>query len=276
MTDILQPLPPTEQYTDRLSSGVLARRTFTIRVGELRAVLLFASDDETRFVLNSVRVEVKRGKAPLLIATDGRRLAAIETVADQGDQAADVDFEVTLASTFLKPLAAFAKSQSLELFFDYRPQDRIIANFVGQRCYVDSEYGAVIPQAYPNWRACLPVGKKSSIPHIGVNAEFVGDFAKAAKFLDCDNPIIAVNLIGKEQALEVRIEVRPQFYGVLMPAKVDEDREFQPEFLELIGFTPDEPEPEKPSVTIKSGDQEVTLTPDEFSKAAKRVARQTK
>lgn len=224
-------------------NGELLSRKFTVRVGEVRAAMLFASTDETRFVLNGVKIEVHPGKQPLLIATDGRRLAAIETVADQGTFGeSDVDFEIILSTQFLKPLTAFAKSQSSEMAFEFHPSDRIIANFVGGKCFVDCEQGAVIQGTYPNWRQCVPTGRKQMVPHIGVNAEFIGDFAKAAKFMDVETPIISVNLIGKTDAMDIRIEARPNFYGVLMPAKVDDDREWQPEFLEVIGYAPPIPE----------------------------------
>lgn len=215
-------------------SGQLNRRNFIVRADELKAAMLFASTDETRFVLNSLHIEVRVGKAPIIVATDGRRLACIESVAEQGDTPAEVDFELTIGLHFLKPLCAFAKSQSAEISFDFHPSERIVANFVGGKCYVDCEEGAVIQQAYPNWRQVLPVGEKTQVPYIGVNAEYIGDFAKAAKLLGCESPIISVNLIGTGEAMEVRIEARPQFYGVLMPARVEEKGEWQPEFIGLM------------------------------------------
>ena len=89
--------------------GQLSRRTFRVQVDELRAMLLFASQDDTRFMLNGIHVEVINGK-PILAATDGRRLAVIESVSDQSEQPAEVDFELTLSASFVKPLCAFAKS----------------------------------------------------------------------------------------------------------------------------------------------------------------------
>lgn len=53
---------------------------------ELLAALIFSSDDETRFVLNGVCVEVSpRSLKPTLITTDGRRLAVIESQAEQSE-----------------------------------------------------------------------------------------------------------------------------------------------------------------------------------------------
>jgi hypothetical protein len=229
----------------KIKPGELLRRNFIVLADELKAAMLFAStDDETRFVLNSLHIEVRVGKAPILVATDGRRLACIESVAEQGDMPAEVDFELTIGSHFLKPLCAFSKSQSAEISFEFHPSERIVANFAGGKCFVDCEEGAVIQQAYPNWRQVLPVGEKTQVPHIGVNAEYVGDFAKAAKLLGCESPIISVNLIGTGAAMEVRIEARPQFYGVLMPARVQEKGEWQPEFIGLLPEVKNESEAE--------------------------------
>jgi hypothetical protein len=221
--------------------GELLHRTFTVRTDELKAAMLFASTDETRFVINGVHIEVKPNKPPIMVATDGRRLSVIETVAVQGEEnPCEVPFELTLGVHFLKPLCAFAKAQALEIAFDYHPTERIIARL--GKCVVDCEEGAVIDGTYPDWRKVLPVGEKKRVPHISVNAEYVGDYAKAAKFLGVDAPIISVNLTGTSDAMEVRIEARPSFYGVLMPAKVEDKGEWQPEFVGLLPEAPKDDE----------------------------------
>jgi hypothetical protein len=214
--------------------GELLRRTFTVRTDELKAAMLFASNDEARFIINSVHIEVSPSKPqPIMVATDGRRLSVIETVATQDESnPCEAPFALTLGVHFLKPLCAFAKAQALEIAFDYHPAERIIARL--GKCVVDCEEGAVISGTYPDWRKVLPVGEKKRVPHIGVNAEYVGDYAKAAKLLGVDAPIISVNLIGTSDAMEVRIEARPSFYGVLMPAKVEDRGEWQPEFIGLL------------------------------------------
>jgi hypothetical protein len=73
----------------------------------------------------------------------------------------------------------------------------------------------------------------------------IGDFAKAAKLMESGTPIVQMNLIGKEQAIEVRLYSLPQFYGLVMPCKVDDSIDYQPEFLAVTKLFPEPPpEPE--------------------------------
>ncbi len=213
---------------------ILSNRFFAVRVSEIKSALLFASTDETRFILNGVHFECRRKKAPVMVATDGRRLAVIESCAEQPENAVESPFSVTISTAFLKPLCEFSKKLSAEIIFEFRPQERLLASLNGSHCFIDCEKGAVVDGDYPNWRSVVPKGEKQRVPSIGVNAEFIGDFAKAAKLMTDSPPIISVNLIGKSEAMDVRIEAWPGFYGVLMPARINDNQEWQPEFVGLL------------------------------------------
>lgn len=203
-----------------------------IRVSELKAAVLFASDDDSRYVLNGVKIEVRKNKQPVIVSTDGRRLAVIETVAEQ-DEPHDADADFILASHFLKPLCQFCKKPALEIAFEYHPSERVVCYIVGGTCVVDSEKGAVIQGEYPAWRQAVPTGEKVPVGKIGVNSEYIGVFAKIAKLLECDTPCIEVNIFSETDAMEVKITERPNFYAVVMPIKPKAETVFQPEFLGL-------------------------------------------
>ena len=56
---------------------------FFVRVCEIKAALLFASQDESRYVLNGVNIRTRGNLPPVLVATDGCRFCCIESQADQ-------------------------------------------------------------------------------------------------------------------------------------------------------------------------------------------------
>lgn len=194
--------------------------------------MLFISNDETRYVLNGVYVEVRPGKRPVLVSTDGRRLTVIESQAEQ-DGASLLNFNLILSAAFLKPLLSFAKPLTLTLGVEYHPSERVLFHFIEAKCVIDAEAGGVINGAYPDWRKVVPSGTKKLLPEIGMNADYVADYAKAAKFLGAAIPSLRINLFDADSVMEVQIDSKPEFYSVLMPMQTDQARSWKPEFLGL-------------------------------------------
>ncbi len=205
---------------------------FNVLVSELRAAMLFASNDESRYVLNSLHFEVRPNTAPVIVATDGRRLAAISSEAEQAE-GERVEFSFTVAVDFLKPLCGFAKSFSAVITIEYHPSERVVFLMSGNSLVVDCEKGAVIEATYPAWRQVIPSGEKEQVPEFGVNAEMMADFSKVSKYLGVETPMIKVNLFNATAAMEVNIAGKPNFYAVIMPAKPSETENWQPEFIGL-------------------------------------------
>jgi len=214
---------------------------------ELTAALLFASTDENRYVLNGLLIETNGRTNPTIVSTDGRRLAVIQTKADQPEDGRD-EHTLLLRADFVKPLAALSKAIGGKLFpwieFNNNAgSKRVHVTFVGSHFHAEIEEGVLIEGQYPNWRAILPAKKAQRMPinDLGLNAEMIGDFAKAAKIMESETPIVQMNLIGKEQAIEVRLPSLPEFYGIIMPCKVDESVDYQPEFLQVSKMFPAPP-----------------------------------
>lgn len=218
---------------------------------ELLTALLFVSTDESRYVLNGVCLSSPgKSKQPILVSTDGRRLCVIETTAVQeGESDAG---EIVLRGDFIRAIAALSKSIGGKLFpwirFEANPgSDRLHVAIVGGDCYIESEKGALIETAYPKWRGVIPPknAKREPCREIGLNAEYVADYAKAAKTLECETPIVQMSLVGKESAIEVNLVGHLSFYGLVMQTKLQEGTEYQPEFLGIMKQVPKpEPEPE--------------------------------
>jgi hypothetical protein len=54
-----------------------------------------------------------------------------------------------------------------------------------------------------------------------------------------------MNLVGKEQQIEIRIPAVPNFYGLLMQCKLQEGIDYQPEFVRIIESLPKPPAKEE-------------------------------
>lgn len=221
----------------------------TITRQELLTALLFVSTDESRYVLNGVCLE-KRDEKPILISTDGRRLCVIETTAEQTDPGDDDDGSLVLRGDFIKAIAALSKAIGGKLFpwiqIQTKPgSERVQIQMVGANCFLESEKGALIDMNYPDWRGAVPSKRiaRKPVSEIGLNAEFVADYAKAAKVLECETPIVQMALVGKESAIEIKLAGHPSFYGLVMQCKLEEGTEYQPEFLGIVKDMP-KPEPE--------------------------------
>lgn len=210
---------------------------------ELLAAALFASNDESRFVLNGVCIEVRpENPKPVTVATDGRRLVAIETMADQ-QQTFDEEHSLLLRADFLKVITALSKACGAKLFpwlciENNRGSKRVVVSIVGKPVFLEVEEGALIEGVYPDWRKVLLAkkAKRDPISEIGLNAEFIGDFAKAAKLLEAPSPLVQMNLVGKEAQVEVKIGAS-NFYGLVKQCQLN-DVEYQPEFLAIVKDLP--------------------------------------
>ena len=226
---------------------------FTLSRRELLASMLFASTDDSRYTLCGVLIETHIGNRPTLITTDGRRLAVIETTADQSDpDSAEAAF--LLRSEILRPLCALSKALGGKTFpwieFTATLGNRDIGiAFVGSKCSIRIEDGIFIDGAYPNWRKVLPPKKapRRPISDLGINSDFMADFSKAAKIMESASPVLQMNLIGQDDAIEVRITTQPNFYALLMPCKTDDSLEYQPEFVSIVKDLPVKQEAEKES-----------------------------
>lgn len=216
---------------------------------ELLAAIMFASNDESRYVLNGVCLKYRPDQKPIAIATDGRRLTVIESIHDQEADSVFQEAQIIVRSDFIKPICALNKAIGGKLFplitFENKPgSKRLMIHMAGGKFYLEAEDGALVEGDFPNWLAVIPPKnqKRQPISEVGMNAELVGDYAKAVKVLEANSSIVQMNLVGKEQQIEIRIPSAPNFYGLLMQCKLQEGVDYQPEFL---GIVKDLPKPEE-------------------------------
>lgn len=216
---------------------------------ELAACLLFASEDESRFVLNSLCFKYRPGEQPIAVATDAVRLTIIETKAEQLVSAEGSECQIVVASPFLRAVCALNKAVGGKLFplvtFESKAgSNRLSVTMNGGKLYLEAEEGALIEGNYPDWRGVMPPKnqKRQPITEVGINSEFIGDYAKAIKLLEASSLAVQMSLVGKEQAIEVALPAAPNFYSLIMQCKLEESVDYQPEF---TGIVKDLPKPEE-------------------------------
>lgn len=178
---------------------------------EILAALLFTSDDEARFVLNGLCVEVNPDARPVMVASDGRRLAVIESQAEQAEVFTE-HYQMLLRADFLRPICALSRAFGGKLFpwieFESKPgSKRVSVTFIGGKCYFEAEENALIEGTYPDWRKVVPDKNvpRTQINDLGINAAYVADFVRAGKALDAKTTMIQMNLVGEDSAIEVKI-----------------------------------------------------------------------
>jgi len=217
---------------------------------ELLAALIFASTDSDRYMLCGVQVEVSPQKLPLLVATDGRRLCAIQTSVEEQAQEFRHAASFILRADYVEIFAKISKACGGKHFpwvcIEWTGGKRVVVSLIGGKSVLDVEEGALIEGQYPDWRKAMPAKEdtRQPISEIGLNAGFIGDFAKAAKILGPEIPVVQMNLVGPDSCVEVHINGVSNFYGIVMPTKLNEGVDYQPEFVKIVeGLTPEQQKP---------------------------------
>jgi DNA polymerase III sliding clamp (beta) subunit (PCNA family) len=232
---------------------------------ELQAALLFASTDETRYTITGVHVEVDPGdENPRVVATDGRRLCVIKSVCDQKAQdKAQETVRLLLRPDYVRLFVQLSKAVGgpnypwLQIEHEATAK-RVAVHPVGTKSHLFVGDEALLDGDFPDWKKCVPKKsrKRTPVTELGLNAKLIGDFAKAAKYLEAASSIVQMNLVGEEGQIEVHLHGLQNFYGLIMPCRIDEEVEFQPEFLKIIEQLPQPPEKDDNGDTEEDVEQE--------------------
>lgn len=204
---------------------------FNLLTNELLAALVFTSDDLARYVLNGVLIELRHGKSPLLVSTDGRRLSVIKSQAIQFPN--EPEFENTqfiLSKHAIHSICEFDKTiEKSKGGIVIKYDSKIEVKFNDGTVISNWAEESVISGNFPDWRKVIPK-TKSPTRFISLDAKYLSDYAKIAEHLE-EPPGLHINLIGETECVEVLIASAPHFYSVLMPMKAHKEPNWQPEFL---------------------------------------------
>lgn len=226
----------------------------SVRLCELEAMRPFMSEDESRYVLCGMRVEIHDGKT-LLIATDGRRLAVLQSQCKFAlpPQASSVGF--IIPSQLFDRMqwktehwvgdgyggmekGAYGRNDPYNFVlieFDSET-NRVRLTHQGPKYTVEAD---VIDGGYPNWRKVIP-GDRPEQPTVvfrSINTEYLAAFGKAARSLEGGFETVTVWFHGGNDSVPGPVEVQsisvPYFYGVLMCCKTDVAPPMPPDWLKL-------------------------------------------
>lgn len=207
--------------------------TFKLGITELWAMSLFMSEDESRLAICGVRIELPAGhNRARLIATDGRRLALLES-------AELIDSPPTEGKAFTLPAALVRQCAGLE---DKAPEknDEVNGSYDEVTGALNlrvngSEYTGTVPQApaakYPKWREVIPktVPPKQVPPVFPANLIFLHSFQRALSALKGESSRLRattqVRVRAVSEPFEITDRVFARFYGLLMPLNVNDDPE---------------------------------------------------
>lgn len=179
------------------------------------AMGLTTSKDETRYYLAGIHLCGAKDGGTIMVSTDGHRLGQYHMADNEfvpREDGGDVILRFTpeVASAARKRIKD-APFEGLEL----TGSDLKIGKVTFHDMLIDA--------TFPDWDKVVPEepGERTSFP-LGLNANYVGTYAKVAKELD-RAPIIAIHA-GKKLGDPTTIQINgcPEYRGVLMPCVIDE------------------------------------------------------
>lgn len=188
--------------------------SFSVEREVLLAIREFQSNDEARYMLNGVHFFVCPEHVTLS-ATDGRTLGMIRI--DQKINIAEpIEFTVDY------PLVSkFEKHLGVDVRFESKDGKRGEVSFTqGGTTYQHRE----IEGNYPDHYKAVP-SEKMGGTEFNVNAEYLNKFAKAARLLLGRTELSHVAIRGHGDSFiqhSVFIHKVPNFYGLIMPVRIEE------------------------------------------------------
>lgn len=183
-----------------------------VKADALKALLITAADQDVRYYLNGVCVDLRDPERVMLVSSDGHRLTCYGGAKIEGQH---------VGGTFVIP------RDSLK---GVKPINRTDGNVVIEiepKCYGGSDggeftirgavnvTGKCIECRYIEWTRVVPAARTlADITPAHFNFDYLGDFGRVAKLLDCKHPLIIEN--GDAGAC---VLLGPDAFGVLMPMR---------------------------------------------------------
>lgn len=153
-----------------------------IKLPVLQAMLAFTSTDETRYVLNGVLIECRKGGGVRMVATDGRRLLAHEPEWET-DRSEPVSF--IFPSSVLRAVAL--KDYHRDIRMEFHPATQQISMVFGMAGYEEFTLSCkAIDGTYPSWQQIVPNPLPTEFPakRMALNRHFFGELIEAIDALD--------------------------------------------------------------------------------------------
>lgn len=193
----------------------------TLPAKYITAVSLFASKDETRYILNGFKVEAKKGRV-VLVATDGRCLFTVNVTDDSeisGD-AAEFVFPASLAVGL--PRATQEGKGRLTIEYDGKEISVSGSRKISAPCLEGN---------FPNWRQVIPSAPPKPMDSIHVDVGFLNKFERAIHLIAKNNYGMRLSAGGQTDPIVIRpLDASVAAIGVVMPIRSEGSFEL-PEWL---------------------------------------------
>lgn len=223
-------------------------KTVTLKIRELRAMSNFASTDETRYILNGVCVDARKGRHPLLVATDGRCIGILKTEAEVSTET----FELVLPMKLLKDVFKLSAADDF-CAFDVSGKD--VTAVLGPKTIIFHD--ALTKGTYPKYHQVIPKFSETDKADRGrvIAGKLLEKFSKAAHALRDTAKYThgtGLRLVGTSDNSPVLVKMVscPEFFGVVMPMRSDTADDSVPDWL---ADDPAEVKPTEPKPKIKNG-----------------------
>ncbi|MGB3296999.1 MAG: DNA polymerase III subunit beta [Phormidesmis sp.] len=180
----------------------------------LRGALFATSSDETKQVLTGVHLTAD-AESLEFAATDGHRLAVVQTVDDSGAPASSLEMNVTIPGKALREL-----ERILQIYPSNEPvsfqidQTQVVFDLGQQRITT-----RLLEGQYPNYRQLIP---KQFERQLTVDRkQFVSSLERIAVMADQRNNIVKLSIDAEAQSLALSVEAQEVGSGLeTMPAQV--------------------------------------------------------
>lgn len=205
------------------------RYSFEISRSVLEVMSLFQSGDQTQLALNNTQFDIRRANgiaAELIMAsTDGRRLAVHTQQISHDEMFAEFPghetFCIDLEGVTKLPKVKSVRGKLVTVTVFEKHAEISTEKYKYRAKFFDGNY--------PAWRQVLPVDKPRPVASFPISYKFIEDFGAAASKLCKDSNAIElmphVHDDGSLGAIEVRLPAYSSFYGILMPIKIDGEKE---------------------------------------------------
>lgn len=180
----------------------------------LKGALFATSSDETKQVLTGVHLTAA-AKSLEFAATDGHRLAVVQTIDDTGESTAAEGMKVTIPGKALRELErilqAYPSSEAIAFRLD---QTQVVFDLGQQRITT-----RLLEGQYPNYQQLIP--NKFERQLTLDRKQFVSALERIAVMADQRNNIVKLSLNSEQQSLALSVEAQEVGSGLEnLPAQV--------------------------------------------------------
>ena len=172
----------------------------TVKKSYVEYLNRFASTEEVRYYLSGLFFDKQENT---LVATDGHRLGVIKNAFTHEGEFAESGYIIKFSKQALSLLKSFKYAEDIEITIN---DNKASLNVWGSQISLE-----IIDADYPNWRR-ICTEESEAITKIGLNPKLLKDFQI--------KDFVRLEFTGDTSPIRVIVPELPEFYGLLMPARV--------------------------------------------------------